>query len=93
MRLFWNQNGAEILAVDRERHAETVHDLAALRGQEPQADAVLVGEGLELLLLDNLQERETPRQRAEGQHLPRPQQQGAPREFLMPFDVPVHGFL
>ena len=74
------RHGAEIVAVDGERLAGAVEDQAARRRQQPEIDAVLLGQGGEALRLDDLELVEPAGQRRQQHALRAAQQQGAPGE-------------
>ena len=73
-------HGAEIVAVDGERHAAAVEDLAARRRQQPHVDAVLLGHRGEPVGLDDLQLVQAAGQRRQQHRLCAAQHQRAARE-------------
>ena len=73
-------HGAEIVAVDGQRLARAVEDQAARRRQQPEIDAVFLGQRGEALGLDDLELVEPAGQGRQQHGLGAAQQQGAARE-------------
>ena len=80
--LLGHDDDAVALLVDRQRHAEAVEDAAALRGQQPQVDAVFLGQDLVFVGLQHLQVIHPRGQRADHARLQPAQQQGAAGQHL-----------
>ena len=89
--LVGDELGAVGRAVRGERDAEAVEDAAARRRDQPDADAVLVGEHLVAVRLNHLEEIEPARDGAEERRLAAGEQQRAPGQKLAAGDFALLG--
>ena len=81
------RHDAEVVAVDRQRHAAAIEDQPARRRQEPHADPVLLGQRGEAIGLDDLELVEAAGQRGQQDGLRPAQHEGAAREEAAAFAV------